>query len=455
MNCKERHAHYLVAVILMLVSTFSSASEPTTSIAFRHLQQNIDQDLIRIQPTLIQLRHKIHAHPELANQEYETSQLVAEYLTKLGLEVQTGIAKTGVVATLKGKHTGPVIALRAELDALPIKEQTGLSFASTVKTQWNHQQVDVMHACGHDSHIVMLLAVADAFSKHKDELRGTIKFIFQPAEEGPPENEEGGAKLMIKEGVLTAPKPDAIIMLHVGAGQAGSLSLTQGIAAASSDRFKITIQGKQAHTASPWNGVDPIQIAAEVISSLQLIPSRQIDLVNAPAPIISFGQISGGTKHNIIPEQVTIEGTLRTKSNDQRAIVLQKMQKLIETLPLAYGGTGHFFIDPHDWPAGYNQPELSKRLQPILETLAKQYGTSFQLNTVSGYHGDDFWEYAKYIPAVSFGMGVTPQKIDPKKAVNHSPFFQVDDSVLIIGEQALSHFILDFFAVGKQNNAVK
>jgi len=415
------------------------------------LLNSIDKKLVEIQPEIIKLRQDIHQHPELGNREVRTSQIVADRLKKLGLEVRTNVAITGVVAVLKGGLPGPVIALRSELDALPGVEKTGLPYASKERAEYNGEDVGVMHACGHDAHIAILLAVAEALAANREKLAGTVKFIFQPAEEGPPDGEDGGAALMIKQGVLDNPRPGIIYMLHVSSGESGNLSITKGPTSASSDHFTARVIGVQTHGATPWKGIDPVPIAAEIILSWQQIPSRETDLINNRPPIISVGRLDGGSRHNIIPDHINIDGTLRTKSNAQRDDVLNRLKRITEKTAEAHGAKSEFILDPHNWPAGYNDPELVDKAIPSLEHAAKSEGKKFKINTVSGYTGEDFWEYAKIIPALAFGLSVTPPTIPLDQASsNHSPNFQVDDHALIVGQKAFVRLVLDYFSADKK-----
>ena len=433
----------LAAALLALASTHAHALESVNP----SLLQAIDKKLEAIQADIIAVRQDIHQHPELGNREVRTSQLVAERLSKLGLEVKRGIAVTGVVAVLKGGKPGPVIALRSELDALPVEEKTGLSYASRARAEYNGEQVSVMHACGHDGHIAILLGVAEALAANRDKLAGTVKFIFQPAEEGPPDGEAGGASLMIKEGALENPRPDVIFMLHVGPGESGNLSVTKGPTAASSDHFTAKITGVQTHGASPWRGVDPVPIAAEVILALQQIPSRQTDLVANKPPVISIGRVDGGIRHNIIPESIRLDGTLRAKSNAQREDVLNRIQRITEHVAAAHGAKGEFILDHHHWPAGFNDPELVDKVLPSLQSAAQASGKKLKVDTDSGYYGEDFWEYTKVIPGLAFGLGITPPQVPLEKAAgNHSPYFLLDDHALIVGQKAFVRIVLDYLS---------
>ncbi|MCB5185194.1 amidohydrolase [Methylobacillus gramineus] len=435
----------LAAAMLTLASSASYALDGVN----QPLLKAIDLKLEAIQPEIIALRQDIHQHPELGNREVRTSQLVTDRLRKLGLEVKSGVGVTGVVAVLKGGKPGPVVALRSELDALPVVEKTGLPYASSAKAEYNGENVGVMHACGHDGHIAILLGVAEALAANREKLAGTVKFIFQPAEEGPPNGEAGGASLMIKEGALENPRPGAIFMLHVGPGETGSLSVTKGPTAASSDHFTAKITGVQTHGASPWRGIDPVPIAAEVILALQQIPSRQTDLIANKPPVISIGRVDGGIRHNIIPESISLDGTLRAKSNSQREDVLNRIQRITEHVAAAHGAKGEFILDHHHWPAGFNDPALVDKVLPSLQSAAKASGKSVKVDSNSGYYGEDFWEFAKVIPGLAFGLGVTPAQVPLEKAAgNHSPYFLLDDSALIVGQKAFVRIVLDYLAQG-------
>ena len=440
---------WLVVITLGGISLQATADTASKD----ELLSKINQKLEQIQPEIISIRQHIHQRPELGNREYQTSKLVAERLKKLGLEVRSGVALTGVVAVLKGGKPGPVIALRSELDALPVVEQTRLPYASTVKAEYNGENVGVMHACGHDGHIAILLGVAEALAANRKDLPGTVKFIFQPAEEGPPGDEEGGAALMIKQGALDNPRPDAIFMLHVSPGPSGSLSVAKGPTSASSDHFTAKIIGAQTHGASPWKGIDPVPIAAEIILAWQQIPSRHTDLISNRPPVISVGRVDGGLRHNIIPESITLDATLRAKSDEQRDDTLRQLQRISEKIAEAYGARTEFKLDPRNWPAGFNDPAFVDQIIPSLQAVADTEKKPFRIHSQSGYTGEDFWAYGKIVPALAFGLGVTPPSIPLDKAApNHSPTFQVDDQALIVGQKAFARIVIDFFENGGKVN---
>lgn len=412
--------------------------------------RTLDQDILNATPDLIELRHDLHQHPELGNRETRTAKIVAERLRRLGLVVQTGIGHTGVVGVLQGGQPGPVVAIRSELDALPVTEETGLPYASKVTQTYSGNDfsqagktVGVMHACGHDAHIAIVLGVAEVLAAHKDSLPGTVKFIFQPAEEGVPVGETGGARLMIEQGVLTNPTPVAIFGLHVGPGKSGMLSVSRQRTTAASDNFVATIRGEQTHGAFPWTGIDPFPLAAQIILGWQTIPSRQVNLVALPAPVISIGKIDAGVRSNIIPGEVRMEGTFRTLTDAQRDDVIMRMRRTASKIAESGGGTATLDIQPGSYPAGYNNTALVDKLLPELEASSQ-----IPVRISSGvYAADDFAEYSRQIPSLFFGLGVTPEGTDPATAApNHSPKFLVDDNALPVGIRALSRLTLSYLA---------
>lgn len=363
---------------------------------------------------------------------------MAERLRKLGLEVRTGIAGTGVVAVLKGELPGPVVGLRSELDALPVTELTGLPFASTVKSEYDGKQVGVAHVCGHDIHIAILLGVAEVLAADRRQLRSTVKFILQPAEEGAPEGEEGGAALMIKQGVLQAPTPKVFFSTHVGAGKAGTISVSRDRTTATADVFVARIIGTSTHAAAPWRGVDPLPPAALTILALQTIPSRQSDL-SVPPPVISIGKIEGSVRQNIIPGEVRLEGTIRSVTKAQRDDVVAKLECTFKDTAESVGASAEFKLVGAGYPAGFNNPALVDRLLPVLRAAS----TNGEVRIASGvYAADDMAEFSTRVPSVGFGLGATPEGIDPRTAAsNHSPQFLADDSVIAVGVRAFTGLI--------------
>lgn len=430
---------FRVAGIALLFCCASAAADEWT---------DLDTRITQALPGVIEIRQQIHQHPELGNREVETARRIAQRLRELGLEVQTGIAHTGVVGILRGGRPGPVVAIRAELDALPLTEQTGLPYASTVRSidqggdfRTRGQEVGVMHACGHDAHMAMALGVAEVLAARRDELPGTLKLIFQPAEEGPPLGESGGAKLMIEQGVLENPAPAVIFGIHVTAGTAGAFTLSRSRTTAAADTFVAQIKGRQTHAAFPWTGIDPVPVAAQTILAWQTIPSRQSNLSVLPAPVISVGRIEAGDRHNIIPAEVRLEGSIRTVSDEQREDVLQRMRRTAEKIAEASGASAEVEYLPGNYRAGHNDTALVDRLLPVLEQVSTQ-----PVKIDAGTYGaDDFAEYARQIPGIFMRMGVTPAALADKPVwPTHSPGFQVDDQALAVGIRALSRMTLSY-----------
>ena len=402
-------------------------------------QIDLNQEFKNIEPKLIEWRRYLHEHPELSNREFQTAEFIANHLSRLGLEVQTGIGKTGVVGILKGELPGKVIALRADIDALPVTERTDLPFKSSVETEFLGTKTGVMHACGHDAHTSMLMGVAEILSKHKEYIKGTIKFIFQPAEEGPPPGEEGGAKLMIKEGVLDQPKVDAIFGLHIATWEpTGTLAYkTKGLMAAN-ERFEIKIKGKQTHGSTPWTGVDPILIATKLIDAFQTIISRESELTNEAA-VISVGKINSGVRYNIIPETAELTGTIRTLDSNMKAHILKRMTELTESIAAAYGGeaTIEFF---NTSAITYNDPELVQKMLPSLSKVVGDTNVTLS-KAITG--AEDFSYFQEVIPGFYFFLGGQPtdkSKIFP----HHTPDFIINEEALIIGTKTLIQLTLDY-----------
>jgi len=397
----------------------------------------IDKAISKNLNTIIDLRHQIHQYPELGNREYKTAKLVAKHLRSLGIEVETDIAYTGVVGVLKGNKPGPVVAVRADMDALPVTEETDLSFKSTVKTTYLNKEVGVMHACGHDIHTSVQLGVASVLASMKRSLPGTVKFIFQPAEEGPPPGEEGGADLMLKEGVFSNLKPSAIFGLHTHPGLAvGELGLTIGPAMAAVDHFIITIKGKQSHGAYPHKSVDPIIMATEAVGAFQTIRSRSLSPLEPS--VVTVGIIRGGERFNIIPEQVYLEGTVRTYNPEVQDMVEHRMNKILEGITLAYGGSFELDYD-RGTPATINDPELAKQMIPTMERVVGKSNLKL-LDPVMG--GEDFAFFANEVPGMYYRLGVL--KPGTTSGWVHTPTFRADDSCLEVGIRAMSNLVVDF-----------
>ena len=401
----------------------------------------IDTAAAEVEARVIAWRRDLHQHPELGNREFRTAGIVAEHLRALGLdEVRTGVAHTGVVGVLKGAAPGAVVALRADMDGLPVTEEVDLPFASKVRGHWNGEEVGVMHACGHDCHVAILMGVAQVLAGLRTQLRGSVKFIFQPAEEMPPEGEDGGAKMMIAQGALEKPTPRAIFGLHVtsrlGAGQLG---YRPGPTMASSDRLKITVQGRQTHGAAPWMGVDPIVTAAQVVLGLQTVVSRTQDLTLEPA-VVTLGTIRGGVRENIIPDSVEMRGTIRTFNEDMRDDIHERVTTLAEAVSRGSRAGCQVCIEKN-YPVTVNDPALTEAMLP---TLARVAGDGLELvPKVTG--SEDFSFFQRVVPGLFFFIGVTPPGEDPKRAApNHSPRFKVDESALLLGVRALAHVACDY-----------
>ena len=405
--------------------------------------QQVDVAAAALEGKVVAWRRDIHQHPELSNREVRTSGVIAGHLRALGLAVQTGIAHTGVVALLDSGKPGPVIALRADMDALPVAEQVDLPFASKVRTTFNDQEVGVMHACGHDCHVAILMGVAELLVGMKSQLQGRIKFIFQPAEEGPPAGEEGGAALMIKQGVLENPKPDVIFGLHVFAGvEAGTIAYRPGPALASSDRIRITVNGRQTHGALPWRGVDPIVVSSQIVLALQTIVSRQVDLTLEPA-VVSIGAIKGGVRDNIIPDAVEMLGTVRTFNEDMRADMHERIRNTVEHIAKSAGASAQVHFD-NPYPVTVNDIPLTERMVPTLERVAGK-DKVYVGQKITGC--EDFSYYQHRVPGFFYFIGITPRGVDRKQsAPNHSPRFFVDESALLLGVRSLAYLTLEFMA---------
>ena len=405
------------------------------------LDRRIDEAAKRAESTVIAIRRDIHQNPELGNREVRTAKLVAARLQALGIETRTGVAHTGVVGVLRGGRAGPVVALRADMDALPVTERVDLPFASKARATYNGQEVGVMHACGHDAHVAILLGVAEVLASVRSRLPGTVVFVFQPAEEGAPEGEEGGAALMLKEGALANPKVDAIFGLHVTTRHAvGTIAVRPESLMAATDTLAIKVRGKQTHGAYPWLGVDPIVAAAQVVVGLQSITSRQLDVTLAPS-VISIGIIKGGVRGNIIPEEVDLLGTIRSLDAGMRDELHMRVRRTAESIAAASGASATVTIDGN-YPAVRNDPTLYERVLPTLRRVAGKDGVKI-IPPVLG--AEDFAFYQQKVPGVFFFVGVRPREVTAKAAApNHSPLFFVDESGLALGVRALAHVAVDY-----------
>ncbi|MFT7072724.1 MAG: amidohydrolase [Patiriisocius sp.] len=419
-----------ILLLLLTITAFSVKAQ---------MDSKILKDIEEIEPKVIDWRHYFHENPELSNREFNTAKKIADHLNSLGIEVQTGIAITGVVGLLKGNNPGKVVALRADIDGLPVTERNDLPFKSKKKDTFLGDETGVMHACGHDTHIAILMGVAEVMSKHKDKINGTIKFIFQPAEEGPPPGEEGGAKLMVKEGVLENPKVDAIYGLHINSGTpVGTITLKpEGIMAAV-ERFVVTVEGKQTHGSAPWSGVDPIYISAKIIDGFQSIISRESNLVTAPA-VITVGKISSGVRFNIIPENAELIGTVRTLNQEMRTHIMKRMNEMAAGIADAHGGKATI-----EWQNNtvvtYNDPALTTKAIATLKSVA---GDSKVLDMKAVTGGEDFSYFQEKVPGVYFFLGgMTPG--NKESFPHHTPDFKIDDAGMILGVKALSQLAMDY-----------
>jgi amidohydrolase len=405
----------------------------------KDMSADVDAATAKVMPQVVKWRRHIHENPELSNREVKTAALVAEHMRKLGFEVKTGIAKTGVVGILKGAQPGPVIGLRADMDALPVKERADIPFASKVVADYQGQKVPVMHACGHDTHVAMLMGAAEVLAGMKDKIKGTVVFIFQPAEEGPPEGERGGAELMVEEGVMDSPKIDAIFGIHINSQtEIGTIKYKKGATMAASDWFKIKIKGKQAHGSAPWAGVDPIVTAMQIINGLQTIVSRQSALTKAPV-VITVGKINAGVRENIIPETLEMAGTIRTLDAEMQKDVHRRIRHTVETIAASQGATAEVEIDTKTLVT-YNTPELVEKMLPSLAKSADRV-----VEDVWTTGAEDFSYFGTKAPAFYFFVGGMPKGKDPKDAAgHHTPDFFLDDSRLDVGVKAFANIVFDF-----------
>ena len=405
------------------------------------LKEKINSSADKVEAKSIGWRKDIHQNPELGNNEKRTAKIIADHLRALGIEVKEAVGKTGVVGILKGAKPGKCIALRADMDALPIIENENLPYASKVKTTFNWQDVGVMHACGHDTHVAILMSVAEILSGMKNEIKGTVKFIFQPAEEGPPEGEEGGAPLMIKEGVMDNPKVDAIFGLHIESDiEVGKIEYKPGAFMASSDWFVIKVNGKGSHGAQPWKGIDPIVVSAQIINGLQTIVSRQSELTKAPV-VITVAKIEGGVRNNIIAESCILKGTIRTLDKDMQMDVDEKLRRTAINIAEASGATAEVSLDTKTLVT-YNDPELVKKTIVSLQKAAGVENVK-EREWVTG--SEDFSYFGEKAPAFFFYLGGMPKGNDPKKAPpHHTADFFVDDSGMKTGIKAFCNIVFDY-----------
>jgi amidohydrolase len=426
---------YRAAALLAAISVAGVAVADVT-------QQQVDSAVAKVDSKVVAWRRDIHQHPELSNREVRTSQLVADHLKKLGLEVKTGIAHHGVTAVLKGGRPGPTIAIRADMDANPVIEEVDVPFKSTVTSEYLGKPVGVMHACGHDAHTANLMGVAEALTALRKDLAGTVLFIFQPAEEGPPAGEEGGAGFMMKQGIFNDVKPEAVFGLHVFAGlPAGTIGYRTGPFMAAADMFNIEVVGKASHGSRPWAGVDPIVTASQIVLGLQTIVSRQIDIAKLPA-VLTIGKFDGGVRSNIISDKVNMYGTMRTFDPQVRLDIIERMRRTAEDIASASGAKATLKMDPYRYPVVNNDAQLTRRVLPSLRRVA---GNDRVVELPLEMGSEDFSYYTENVPGFFFIVGVTPRDQDPKQAaINHSPRFYLDESALPVASRALVNIAVDY-----------
>jgi amidohydrolase len=426
--------------LLTLLLFLSAMAQNGNGHAYGHYE-TIDEKVADIEDKVIQWRREIHQNPELSNREFKTAEKVANHLKSLGMEVRTGIAHTGVVGVLRGGKPGPVIALRADMDALPVAERVDVPFASKVKSTYLGKEVGVMHACGHDTHVAMLMGAAEVLTSMQDQLQGTVVFLFQPAEEGAPPGENGGAKMMVEEGVLDDPKVDVAFGLHIGSGQeVGTISYKPGGTMASANRFEIKVKGKQSHGSTPWTGIDPITVGAQIVQGLNNIISRQTELTKEAA-VITVGKFDAGVRSNIIPEEATLIGTIRTLDPSMQKIIFEKIHLTATKIAESVGATAEVSIS-EGYPITYNDPDLTAQMLP---TLYKTAGKQNVILSKAKTGAEDFSFYALKVPSLFLFLGGMPKGMNPKEAApHHTPDFFIDDSGLDLGVRTLCNLTLDY-----------
>jgi amidohydrolase len=414
-----------------------------TCLSFSTLQAQgpFDTDIQSVEEKVIQWRRHLHQNPELSNREFETAKYIAQHLQSLGLEVQTEVAHTGVVGILRTGRPGPTIALRADMDALPVIERVDLPFASKVTTTYLGKDVGVMHACGHDTHVAMLMGAAEVLVNNKNQLKGNVVFIFQPAEEGAPIGEEGGAALMVKEGVLKNPDVDVVFGIHINSmTEVGKVRYKPGGTMAAADQFNIKVNGKQTHGSTPWTGIDPITISAQIIQGLNNIVSRQMPLTNEAA-VITVGKIDGGVRNNIVPESVEMIGTIRTLDTEMQKSIHQRIKTTAENIAEAWGATADVQIIT-GYPVTYNDPELTAAMLPTVQATAGQENVILA-KAVTG--AEDFSFYAQEVPGLFLFLGGMPKGLDPSQAgPHHTPDFFIDESGLKLGVSLFCNLVVDY-----------
>lgn len=431
---------FTMAMVLAVCATPLDAQAPSNP-----LTADVDRLSAELNPQVVAWRRDFHKNPELGNREVRTSKVIADELRKLGYEVTTNVATTGVVGVLRGAKPGPVVALRSDMDALPVAEQVDLPFKSTAKALWNGVETGVMHACGHDNHMAILLGTATALARMKDRLPGTVKLIFQPAEEGLPPGEVGGAEQMLKENAFENPKVDAVFGLHVFAFPAGEVRYRPGAMMASQDNFIIRVKGRQTHGAIPWGGVDPIVIGSQIVMAIQTIISRNINITEAPA-VVTVGRFTGGNRANIVPDQVELEGTIRAFDETVRKDIQVRLRNLATNIAEGSGATAEVTIQS-GYPVTRNDPALTERMVPTLRRVAGD--ANVRLASLTGT-AEDFSYFEQRVPGMFVFLGVTPRDQDYTKAAqNHSPLFFADESALPVGVRVMTNLALDYLFGGK------
>lgn len=431
----------IIPVLLCLLSLFA------TSKSFSN--NNPNQDALadkvlelakEVEPKVIEWRHWIHENAELSNREFKTAAYIAAHLKSLGIEVQEGVAKTGVVGILKGGKPGPTIGLRADMDGLPVKERVDLPWASKQMGEYNGESVPVMHACGHDTHVAILMGVAEVLSQVKNDIQGTVKFVFQPAEEGAPAGEEGGAALMVKEGVTKG--MDVIFGLHINSQtEVGKVNYRPNGIMAAVNSFEINIKGKQTHGSTPWTGIDPVVTAAQIINNAQTIVSRSLPLTTAAA-VLTFGKIEGGVRSNIIPEEVNMVGTIRTLDADMRETLFERFRTVVQKTAESNGAEATLSIDK-GYPVTYNDPQLTAMMGSTFVEVIGAENVNSNMNAITG--AEDFSFFQQEIPGLFFFLGGMPKGQDPAKAApHHTPDFYVDDAGMLDGIKLMSRLVVDY-----------
>jgi amidohydrolase len=428
---------FLAGLLLLSVTAFSQEANIPSP-----LSSSSDR-LDKIESKVIAWRRDFHEHPELGNHEVRTAEVIARHLRSLGMEVKTGIAKTGVVGILRGGKPGAVVALRADMDALPVKERVDLPFASKATAQFNGQEVNVMHACGHDSHMAILMGVAELLAAQKKDLKGTVKFVFQPAEEGAPFGEQGGAELMVKEGILQDPKVDAIFGLHIDAlTEVGKINYRPGGSMASVNDMRIIVKGRQAHGASPWSSVDPIVVSAQIINNLQAIVSRNLNITEN-AGVVTIGSIHAGNRSNIIPEQAEMMGTLRALSTDDEKMMIERVKQVATKTAESAGATAEVIIPfSAHYPVTFNNEALTAQMLPVLQKTA---GANNVVISAARTGAEDFSFYQEKVPGLFIFLGGMPKGKDPQKtASHHTPDFFIDESGFKLGVKAMADLAVGY-----------